>query len=113
MQKATSSGLVSAPSDELRYTIACVHGAPVALQASLVEEWSTCTAQVAHKKLNVAPTSYVTNQNDKDMQLRQTCLSSTRSEGDGRGSPRAGQRRPHHNAPAAGLEGGGEEVMDG
>ena len=51
MQSATASGLVSAPADQKRYTIACVHGAPEALQASLVEEWSDCTAAKAHAKL--------------------------------------------------------------
>ena len=49
MQSATASGLVSAPDDEQRYTIACVHGAPQALKDSLVEEWSDCTAVTAHK----------------------------------------------------------------
>ena len=32
MQSATASGLVSAPAEQKRYTIACVHGAPEALQ---------------------------------------------------------------------------------
>ena len=32
MQSATANGLVSAPAEQKRYTIACVHGAPEALQ---------------------------------------------------------------------------------
>ena len=31
-RSATASGLVSAPAEQKRYTIACVHGAPEALQ---------------------------------------------------------------------------------
>ena len=68
MQSATASGLVSAPAEQKRYTIACVHGAPEALQASLVEEWSDCTAAKAHAKLSSKDVQ-VTNASDKATQL--------------------------------------------
>ena len=68
MQQATRLGLVSAPAGMRRYEIMCVHGAPEALKASLIEEWSTCTAVVAHEKLS-RPDVVVTNQSDKTKQL--------------------------------------------
>ena len=68
MQSATAKGLVSAPADQKRYTIICVHGAPEALQASLIEEWSDCTAAKAHAKLSSKDVQ-VTNASDKATQL--------------------------------------------
>jgi hypothetical protein len=68
------SGLVSAshhPSalpGHSRCQIICVHGAPVALVESLIEEWSGCTAAKAFEKLGSADVM-VTNQADKDMCL--------------------------------------------
>ena len=69
MQQATARGLVSAArgggvgaaaagaggeggEGGGRYQIVCVHGAPDALRASLVEEWSDTTASKAHAKLS-------------------------------------------------------------
>ena len=70
MQVATTEGLISEhfPSRR-RYVIACVHGAPEQLQASLVEEWSKCNAKLAYDKLG-KPDVHVTNESDKELQLR-------------------------------------------
>lgn len=68
MQLATTDGLVSAPKAARRFAVKCIHDAPVGLAASLIEEWSTCTALVAHAKLS-QPDVLVTNQSDKELQL--------------------------------------------
>ena len=62
-------GLVSAPKNRQRYTIRCIHGAPPALEHSLVQEWSHCTTHSAHKKLS-NPDVLVTNMSDKEDQLK-------------------------------------------
>lgn len=46
----------------------CVHGAPEALQESLVEEWSDCTAERAYEKLSGHDVA-VTNASDKETVL--------------------------------------------
>ena len=68
MQLATTAGLVSAPHTAQRFAVKCIHNAPVGLAASLIEEWSRCTASVAHAKLS-QPDVSVTNQSDKELQL--------------------------------------------
>ena len=70
MQDVGPSGLVSAKRDQMRSRckVICVHGAPEALQSSLIEEWSGCTAQKAYEKLSSADV-HVTNLSDKEAML--------------------------------------------
>ena len=66
---AAPTPLVLKASLERRRAFAvCVHGAPEALQESLIEEWSDCTAECAYEKLSGDDVA-VTNASDKEAVL--------------------------------------------
>ena len=67
-QKATASGLVSAPLSERRCTVRCIHNAPADLATNLLTMWGGKTSIEAYEILR-KPDVVVTNASDKEAQL--------------------------------------------
>ena len=75
MQQASPIGLTSAdspvgelPGARARATCVCLGNAPQKLIAAVQQEWSACTAELAHAKLSSVDVQ-VTNMSDKEAQL--------------------------------------------
>ena len=69
--RASESGLVSTPEDELRCTVECLRDTPVWFAHSLKDRWLHCDAARAHRFLS-EPFVQVTNQSDKELQVSRT-----------------------------------------
>jgi hypothetical protein len=67
--KVTANGLDVTPEVERRCTIKCIHNAPSTFKEALFAMWATTTADQAHEILS-KPDVKVTNQKDKEQQLR-------------------------------------------